>query len=199
MKKVKILSIFAAGLLIASCSGNNENKATNEATSEEAAQQVQEQTEEAPEQTPNVEIDKTLDVANVILPGKLKENIEVVSAEKSMSSFGYPQIDIQFKLLKTVDTKGFVGRTNQMWIVGEGQEENGKTVKTLLPRAGSEWRTGDSDGSQIKDFLENEPGETINMTFTGATSEDASETWAEGSDMPTEFAKVKKFKLSIKN
>lgn len=142
--------------------------------------------------------DKTFEVANVVLPSKISDNVEVVSAEKSIDSYGYPNIEVTFKLLNTVDTSSLVGSTGQMWIYGTAQDENGKVVKTITPNY-NEWRSEDSDGSKMKDFLEAKPGETITLSFSGSNGKDMSvETIPEGSNMETEFNKVKKLKLNLK-
>ena len=54
----------------------------------------------------------------------------------------------------------------------------------------NEWR---SDDSEFKTFLESEPGETINMTFTGSNAEESSES------VSSLCEKVNKFKLKITN
>ena len=78
----------------------------------------------------------------------------------------------------------------QMWIVGVGQAENGVDVKELLPNY-REWRSGDSDGSEFKEFLESEPDETITLEFTGDKES--------SSNVESDLEKVKKFKLKITN
>ena len=78
----------------------------------------------------------------------------------------------------------------QLWIVGVGQTENGVDVKELLPYY-REWRSGDSDGEEFKEFLESEPDETITLEFTG--DKESSD------DVESDLEKVKKFKLKITN
>ena len=125
----------------------------------------------------------------VILPSSLKGKVEVAfCGEVTESSYGYPEVEIGFKLLQTVNTSSLVSEYGQMWLVGVGQDENGRNVKELLPNY-EEWRTGDSDGKEFKEFLESEPGETINLTFTGGKEGDVSEG----------IKKVAKFKLKITN
>lgn len=123
----------------------------------------------------------------VILPSSLKGSVEIAyCSEAYKGSYGFPTIDIGFKLLKTVKTAPLASAYGQLWIVGVGQDENGRDVKELLPNY-NEWRTGDSDGHEFKEFLESEPGETINMTFTGS----------DDGDVDAGLSKVKKFKLKI--
>lgn len=130
------------------------------------------------------------ELSNVLLPSQLKGKVEVISAEKSVSSYGYPEMEITFKLLNTVNTSSLCSEYGQMWIVGVGQTENGVDVKELLPNY-REWRSGDSDGNEFKAFLESEPGETITLEFTG--DKDSS------NDVESDLEKVKKFKLKLTN
>lgn len=141
------------------------------------------------ENTDNEEIEVVKPSLEIILPSSLKGKVEIAfCGEVTESSYGYPEVEIGFKLLQTVNTSSLVSSYNQLWIVGVGQDENGRDVKELLPNYG-EWRTGDSDGKEFKEFLESEPGETINMTFTGGKEGDVSEG----------ISKVAKFKLKISN
>ena len=135
------------------------------------------------------EIEEVKPSLEVILPSSLKGKVEVAfCGEVTESSNGYPEVEIGFKLLQTVNTSSLVSEYGQMWLVGVGQDENGRNVKELLPNY-EEWRTGDSDGKEFKEFLESEPGETINLTFTGGKEGDVSEG----------IKKVAKFKLKITN
>lgn len=129
--------------------------------------------------------EKTIDI---ILPSALKGSVEVVedAYHVKKSSYGYPEITITFKLLKKVNTASLVSEYNQMWIVGEGQDEKGRVIKELMPNY-NEWRTDDSDGREFKAFLEDEPGNTISMTFSGNK---------DGADSET-MNKVEKFKLKL--
>ena len=132
----------------------------------------------------------SFDLGNVLLPSQLKGKVEIISAEKSIGSYGYPEMEITFKLLSTVNTSSLCSEYGQMWIVGVGQTENGVDVKELLPNY-REWRSSDSDGNEFKAFLESEPGETITLQFTG--DKDSS------NDVESDLEKVKKFKLKITN
>ena len=129
--------------------------------------------------------DKSIEV---FLPSALKGSVEVVedAYHVKKSSYGYPEITITFKLLKKVNTASLVSEYNQMWIVGEGQDEKGRVIKELMPNY-NEWRTDDSDGREFKAFLEDEPGNTISMTFSGNK---------DGADSET-MNKVEKFKLKL--
>lgn len=132
----------------------------------------------------------SFELSNVLLPSQLKGKVEVINAEKSVSSYGYPEMTITFKLLNKVNTAPLLSEYGQMWIIGIGQTENGVDVKELLPNY-REWRTDDSDGKDFKEFLESDAGETITMEFTG--DKDASQ------DVSADLEKVKKFKLKINN
>lgn len=128
--------------------------------------------------------------SNVILPSQLKGKVSVISASKSVDSYGFPEVSVTFKLLSKVNTKSMCSSYGQMWIVGVGQNASGVDVKELLPNY-KEWRSDDSDGDQFKSFLEGSPGETITLDFTG--SKDNS------NNVSADLAKVAKFKLKITN
>ena len=145
---------------------------------------------ESEETSESIEGASSFDLNNVLLPSQLKGKVEVISAEKSVDSYGFPSMNITFKLLSKVNTSSMCSEYGQMWIVGVGQTENGVDVKELLPNY-REWRSGDSDGKEIKGFLEGEPGETLTLEFTG--SKDSS------SNVESDLEKVKKFKLKITN
>lgn len=139
--------------------------------------------------TNSTETNSAKNALEVILPSSLKGKIEVASCgEVETDTYGYPYVEIGFKLLQTVNTSSMVSSYNQMWIVGVGQDKDGLNVKELLPNYG-EWRTGDSDGKEFKEFLESEPGETINLTFTGGKAGNVYEG----------IKKIAKFKLTITN
>ena len=143
----------------------------------------EEATEEVKITTGNFEL------SNVLLPSQLKGKVEVITANKSVGSNGYPSMVITFKLLSTINTSSMCSQYGQMWIVGVGQTENGVDVKEFLPSY-REWRSDDSDGREFKEFLESEPGETITLEFTGANK---------SSNVKSDLEKVKKFKLKITN
>lgn len=155
--------------------------------STEGASSEETESEETSESTEGA---SSFDLNNVLLPSQLKGKVEVISAEKSVDSYGFPSMNITFKLLSKVNTSSMCSEYGQMWIVGVGQTENGVDVKELLPNY-REWRSGDSDGKEIKGFLEGEPGETLTLEFTG--SKDSS------SNVESDLEKVKKFKLKITN
>ena len=134
--------------------------------------------------------DSSFGLSNVLLPSQLKGKVEVINAEKSVGSYGFPEMDITFKLLRTVNTSSMRSEYGQMWIVGVGQTENGVDVKELLPNY-REWRSKDYDGKEFKAFLEGEPGETITLEFTGDNES--------SKDVAADLKKVKKFKLKITN
>ena len=145
---------------------------------------------ESSKTTETAEETSAFELSNVLLPSQLKGKVEVINAEKSVGSYGYPSMEITFKLLSTVNTSSMCSEYGQMWIVGVGQTENGVDVKELLPTY-REWRSGDSDGKEFKEFLESEPDETITLEFTGSKES--------SNDVESDLEKVKKFKLKIKN
>ena len=140
---------------------------------------------------------------DVSLPSALKGNVEIIAADKYIGDYGFPTVDVTFKLLKNVNTSGLCSSYGQMWIVGIGQDSNGVTVRDLLPSY-DEWRSGDSDGHEFKDFLEGEVGETITLSFTGDNNtelfeEDQSKIDAGKAKTEAGLEKVEKFKLTLKN
>ena len=154
----------------------------NGASSDKEESEESEETIETSEEAPSFEL------SNVLLPSQLKGKVEVINAEKSVSSIGFPSMEITFRLLSTINTSSMCSQYGQMWIVGVGQTENGVDVKELLPSY-REWRSGDSDGKEFKEFLESEPGETITLEFTGSKES--------SNDVKSDLEKVKKFKLKI--
>lgn len=126
----------------------------------------------------------------IILPSELNGYVAVVpdNYEVTVDRYGFPEISVTFKLLKKVNTAPLLSSYGQMWIVGVGQDAQGRAVKELLPNY-EQWRTNDSDGKEFKEFLESSPGNTITMTFTGGN---------EG-DVEAGVAKVAKLKLKIDN
>lgn len=166
--------------------------------------------EEAEKEEPKKETHlATLKPEDIKLPSSLKKAVEIVPGEDGniymdFDSYGYPSLDITFKLLKNVSTAPLSSSYGQMWIVGHAQDEKGRNIDDLNPKSivSREWRSGDSDGSQFKSFLEGEVGETITLTFTGENnieySEDDPEKIKEGKKITTEAAaKCKRFKLSL--
>ena len=154
---------------------NNTSEASSSAGSEESSASAE--TEES-----------AFPTDNVILPSSLKGKVEVTNVEKGIGRYGFPEVSVTFKLLKKVNTASLCSAGGQMWIVGVGQNEQGRDIKELLPNYG-EWRSGDSDGSEFKDFLEGDPDDTITLDFTG--DKDSS------NDVSADLDKVKKFKLKL--
>lgn len=127
---------------------------------------------------------------DILLPSELQGSVAVVpdNYEVTISKYGFPEISVTFKLLKKMNTEPLLSTYGQMWIVGVGQDAQGRAVKELLPSY-EQWRTKDSNGKEFKEFLESSPGNTITMTFTGGD---------EG-DVQAGVAKVAKLKLKIDN
>lgn len=170
-----IALFFSAALLLTACGGSDNS--TNNASPAPVESKNTKQTEEV----------LPFDVANVIMPHQLKGKVEAIRAKKYVNPDGFPMMEITFKLIGTVKTSSLVGSTNQMWIIGIGQTEEGVDVAELLPSY-REWRCNqDTDGSKFKSFLESEPDETITLVFSADKSDNVKE----------DLGKVKKFKLMI--
>lgn len=217
MKKV-FLTLFAlTAMTLVSCGTKNEEaKEANEAesaTQEQAAQTAEavssNESESTTTTTPTTpSYIASLQPEDVILPSQLKGKVEVLNGENDcipveFSDNGYPEVTITFKLLEKVETAPLASSYGQLWIVGVGQDSAGRDVKDLLPNYG-EWRTGDSDGSEFKSFLEGEPDETITLSFTGENNvelfeKDEAKIQAGREKTEAAMAKVAKFKLKITN
>ena len=139
-----------------------------------------------------------------ILPSNLQGKVEVVSVDGvDVDVYAYPEISVTFKLRQTVNTASLVSEYGQLWIVGVAQDVTGSDVKELLPNY-KQWRSDDSDGEEFKQFLEDAPGNTITMHFTGdngldALENDASKIEAARSRVNDAASRVKKFRLKLVN
>lgn len=139
-----------------------------------------------------------------ILPSNLQGKVEVVSVDGvSVDEHAYPEISVTFKLLQTVNTAPLASQYGQLWIVGVAQDASGRDVSELLPSY-KQWRSGDSDGSEFKQFLEDAPGNTITLYFTGDNGLDPLENDADKIDTEKQRVsaaaeKVAKFKLKVVN
>ncbi|MBR3444111.1 MAG: hypothetical protein IKG96_10720 [Bacteroidaceae bacterium] len=139
-----------------------------------------------------------------ILPSNLQGKVEVVSVDGvNVDEDAYPQISVTFKLLQTVNTAPLASQYGQLWIVGVAQDASGRDVSELLPSY-KQWRSGDSDGSEFKQFLEDAPGNTITLYFTGDNGLDPLENDADKIDAAKQRVsaaaeKVAKFKLKVVN
>lgn len=147
---------------------------------------------------------------NILLPSSLKGSVEIVPEDNGNVYVDFdddfPMVSLTFKLLKKVSTANLVSSYGQLWIVGHAQDAKGRNINDLNPKSISsrEWRTGDSDGSEFKNFLEGEVGETITLDFHGESNIELFEKdqakIAQGRATTTEAAKnFAKFKLSISN
>lgn len=152
-------------------------QAATQAQSVVSASEPKEGQASAPTNTGN------FNLAGISLPSVLKGKVEIVEASKYVEN-NFPYMSITFKLLKPINTSSLTSPYGQMWIVGAGQNANGTNIKAFMPNYG-EWRSQDSDGREFKNFLEGEPGETINLVFSGDKCDEAA----------TELEKVVKFKL----
>lgn len=145
---------------------------------------------------------------DIKLPSQLKGVVEVVNGEDgyipvTIGDYHFPEISITFKLLKTIDTTPLQSSYGQFWIYGVPQDAQGRDVKDIVPNY-NEWRSDDSDGTMIKEFLEGEPDETITFTFKGENNIEPFEKDQAKIDAGVEKTtaackKVAKFKMSLKN
>jgi hypothetical protein len=115
-------------------------------------------------------------VENIKLPSQIKKQVEAVGNEDGyfpiyLDKYHYPSVDVTFRLLETVNTAPLASSYGQMWLHAVPLKANGANVVDIIPSY-DEWRSDDSDGSQFKNFLESEPGETITLTFKGANNID---------------------------
>lgn len=210
MKKV---FLFAAAMLVgmtfASCgNGSKESKSAEQTEVVDFTENATEETTEAKPAATETHL-ATLKADQIVLPSQLKGSVEIVPDEAGnvycdFNDYDSPEVSITFKLTKKVNTASLASEYGQMWIVGHAQEENGRDIKDLNPKtiSSKEWRTGDSDGKDFKEFLEGEVGNTITLDFTGESNielfEKDSKKIEEGKAKTTEAAKkFGKFKLSL--
>ncbi len=144
---------------------------------------------------------------NIILPKEIRDAVEIIPEDDGyvycdFNENDYPTVSLTFKLLKPVDTGSI--NPGQFWIVGHAQDIKGRNIDDLNPKniSSREWRSGDSDGSQIKDFLEGDVDETITLDFTGENNfelfeKDQSKIDAGKKQTADAAKKFEKFKLTI--
>lgn len=135
-----------------------------------------------------------LNVSDISLPQYLRGKVEIVPDDNGKIPVGFneydtPEIEITFKLLKTVSTAPISTSYGQLWIIGLPKDKSGRTIREITPNY-DEWRTRDIDGKNFKQFLESEPGETITMSFSGQRSNDYSSDYKATS-------KIASFKLNF--
>lgn len=152
-----------------------------------------------------------LSVENILLPAPLKGSVEIVpegngTVYVDLDEDNYPTISLTFKLLKNVSTASLASSYGQMWLVGHAQDAQGRDIYDLNPKSitSREWRSGDSDGHDFKNFLEGDVNETITLLFHGENNIELFEKDAakiqEGKAKTIEAAKeFAKFKLTISN
>ena len=208
--------MLLAGLTFASC-GNGSKESTSALVDETSIEEESDDTDALDE-----EIEEVKDVAEdshlavlkadqIVLPSSIKGSVEIIPEDDGnvyvdFNSNDYPEISITFKLLKKVDTSSLTSEYGQMWIVGHAQDAKGRNLDDLNPKniTSREWRSGDSDGKEFKEFLEGDVDETITLQFTGESNIELFEKdndKIEAGKQKTEEAakKIGKFKLSISN
>ena len=153
-----------------------------------------------------------INVSNIILPPEISDAVTIVPQSEGnvycdFNHNYYPEVTLTFKLLRSVNTASLSSEYGQMWIVGHALDSEGREIEDLNPKGitSREWRTGDSDGKEFKEFLEGNVGGTITMHFRGENNiEDIFEkdqsVIEAGHNMVRNAAKeFKKFKLRIIN
>lgn len=141
---------------------------------------------------------------NILLPSTLKGFVEVVPEDDGnvyvdFDDHNYPTINLTLKLVKKTSAP-----SHQVWLVGFAQDEKGRNIEDLNPKSitSREWRSQDSDGGMIKNFLNGDVGETVTFTFSGESNIELfeeDEGKIEDGKMKTSAAAQKfvKFKLTL--
>ena len=221
MKKIFSYAMtIAAAIALVSC-GGGEKKAEKAPAPEAPANEAVAETSVATTPTTTQQVEATpvaepkeeekpvsIQPEDVLLPSALKGKVKVINGEDDcipfeINRYGSPEVTITFELIQTVQTAPLASSYGQLWLVGVAQDKAGRTIKDLLPSY-DEWRSGDSDGSEFKAFLESEPGETLTLSFSGNScvewNEEDPDKIAEGEQKVADgLKKVAKFKLKITN
>lgn len=180
MKKALIMAttVLCAALAASCTSSTKETKTTtNELGLSDTTETSSSTTESSTSSSSSTDNDALakLQPADIILPSQLKGKVEVINGEDGyipvyLDEYNYPQIDITLKLLKKVDTSTLKGAAyDQFWVIGVPQDKSGRAVKSIIPNYG-EWRSNDSAGDEIDQFLSGEPESTITFTYTGTNN-----------------------------
>ena len=192
------MAVAAFCLVIAACGGDKKNGNNSEASTSEVPSSAQvEATEETPSHL------ALLKPENISLPSELKGKVEVVPEDDGYIYVdfddNYPKLSLTLKLIEKVPVPD-----KQRWLVGHAQDEKGRNIEDLNPKdiTSREWRSEDSDGNMVKDFLTGEVGETITLNYTGESNVDLFEKddskIKEGKEITKKAAeKFAKFKLSF--
>ena len=192
------MAIVAVGLLLAAC--EKKEQKTSEVTEDiVSAEQSLDESKETKESHLAI-----LSPENILLPSQLKGYVEVVPEDDGnlyvdFDEYNYPTLSLTLKLIKKTSAPD-----NQIWLVGHAQDEKGRNIDDLNPKSitSREWRSGDSDGDMIKDFLNGDVDETVTFDFTGESNIElfeSDDTKIEAGKEKTREAakKFAKFKLSI--
>ena len=141
---------------------------------------------------------------NILFPSKLKSAVEVVPEDDGnvyvdFDEYNYPTIQLTLKLVRRVPVP-----EGQIWLVGHAQDEKGRNINDLNPKSitSREWRSQDSDGDMIKNFLSGDIGETVTFEFHGESNielfeRDESKIEEGKNTTQTAAKKFAKFKLSL--
>ena len=211
-KSFSIFTLLLAGLILANC--DNGSKSSTTSVDETS---VEENTDNAAVEESNEVVEEVVEESHlailkpeqIVLPSSIKGSVEIIPEDDGnvyvdFDSNNYPVISLTFKLLKKVGTSSLVSEYGQMWIVGHAQDAKGREIDDLNPKniTSREWRSGDSDGKEFKEFLEGDIDETITLQFTGESNielfEKDSDKIEAGKKKTEEAAKkLGKFKLSL--
>lgn len=211
-KSFSIFTLLLAGLILANC--DNGSKSSTTSVDETS---VEENTDNAAVEESNEVVEEVVEESHlailkpeqIVLPSSIKGSVEIIPEDDGnvyvdFDSNNYPVISLTFKLLKKVGTSSLVSEYGQMWIVGHAQDAKGREIDDLNPKniTSREWRSGDSDGKEFKEFLKGDIDETITLQFTGESNielfEKDSDKIEAGKKKTEEAAKkLGKFKLSL--
>lgn len=141
---------------------------------------------------------------NILFPSQLKGAVEVVPEDDGnvyvdFDEHNYPTIQLTLKLIRQVPVP-----EGQIWLVGHAQDEKGRNIDDLNPKSitSREWRSQDSDGDMIKNFLSGDVGETVAFEFHGESNielfeKDESKIEAGKNITQAAAKRFAKFKLSL--
>ncbi len=191
--------------------GNGNDQTEQVSSSSESEKEISTSEEEDQKESTDEAIGHLAQIKaeNIILPKEIRDAVEIIPEDDGFvycdfDENDYPTVSLTFKLLKTVNTSSI--SPGQMWIVGHAQDIKGRDINDLNPKSitSREWRTGDSDGSAFKGFLEGDVDETLTLDFTGENNielfeKDQSKIQSGKKQTAEAAKKFEKFKLTITN
>ena len=169
LTKTILALLFLSSITLSSCGG--EDKET-----EKAEDDVKEET--TVEETT---VQKDVVIGNVNysefkIDFRDKKYFKLVdgSSDITLGKYGNIEVTADFELLKTFTGKIGEYQTEQGWIVLKPMDENGGSIKDFSYSYGGEMRSGDSHGIRLVNFLRDEPGTKLRLTFTGGIDKEDS-------------------------